>query len=66
MVEYGQTIGRGAAGGGGGGGGRTEVGADVAAAFSDVVDRVAALPPEILLVGVVLILGGLLVLRRAF
>jgi hypothetical protein len=67
MVEYEQTIGRGPAGGGsGGGGGSLDVAGELTAAFSDVVDRVAALPPEMLLVLGVILLGGLLFLRRAF
>jgi hypothetical protein len=67
MVEYGETIGRGPAGGtGSGGGGSVDVGGELTAALSDVVDRVAGLPPEVLLVLGVILLGGLLVLRRAF
>ena len=67
MAEYGQTIGGGPASGAGGGGGRSvDVTGELTAAFGDVVDRVASLPPEMLLVLAVAILGGLLVLRRAF
>ena len=67
MVEYGQTVGQGSgAGGSGGGGGSVDVGADIAAAASDAVARVAALPPQTLLVIAAVILAGLFILRRAF
>jgi hypothetical protein len=66
MAEYGQTIGQGPAGATGGGAGSMDVTGELSAALSDVVDRVASLPPEMLLVLGVILLGGLLVLRRAF
>jgi hypothetical protein len=61
MVEYGGVVRQ--TGGGtsnpmGGGG-------DLLDIVSDTVGRIAALPPEVLLViGAVIVLGGLLVLRR--
>jgi hypothetical protein len=74
MVEYGHGVGQvsGQAGGGGGGGGGlggggpVDLGASVSNFVSDSVDRIAALPPEMLLLLVVVIFAGLIVLRRAF
>jgi hypothetical protein len=75
MVEYGhgvgQVSGQGGAGGGTGGagfgsGGPTDLGASVSGFISDSVDRIAALPPEMLLLLVVLVFAGLIVLKRAF
>ena len=67
MLEYGQMVGQGSgAGGSGGGGGSIEVAADIAAAASDAVARVAALPPQTLFVIAAVILGGLFVFRPAF
>jgi len=67
MVEYGQTVGQGSgAGGSGGGGVSVDVGADIAAAASDAVARVAALPPQTLLVIAAVIVTGLVLLRKAF
>ena len=64
MVEYGNGIahGTGAAGGAGG--------ADAGAAFGqwigDTVNHIAALPPSTLLIGLVVIVVGFVILRRAF
>jgi hypothetical protein len=75
MVEYGHGVGQvsgqsggggGAGGGGFGSGGPTDLGASVTGFISESVDRVAALPPEMLLLLVVLVFAGLVVLRRAF
>jgi hypothetical protein len=70
MVEYGETVGEmtgttGSGGSGQSGGGSFDFGGDVVAAATDVVDRVATLPPEILLLAAVFIVGGILALRRA-
>ncbi len=67
MLEYGQGVGQ-ATGvaGGGGGGGTQDIGANAMAFVSNAVDTVSSLPPETLLLIVVLILLGLIVLRRAF
>jgi hypothetical protein len=64
MVEYGNTVGRGSGASGSGTGSPVDVGADVTSFVSNAVDRVAALPPEALLLLAVVILGGLLVLKR--
>ncbi len=68
MVEYGNAAGQvsGHAGGGVGGGGPTDVGAAAVNALADTFDKIAALPPEMLLIGTILILAGLFVLKRAF
>jgi hypothetical protein len=67
MVEYGNGVSQatGATGGGGGGGSTDLVGSAVHF-VSDAVDRVAALPPEVLIGAAVILLVGFLVLRRAF
>ena len=70
MVEYGQVgevAGQAGGGAGGlGGGGPSDVGAAAMDALTGTVDKIGALPPEMLLLGAILILAGLVVLRRAF
>jgi hypothetical protein len=68
MVEYGQGVGQGTGLGGTNPGtsGTQDLGAGVGAFISDTVDTVSALPPEMLVVIAVVILVGLIVLRRAF
>lgn len=70
MVEYGQGVGQGTGLGGGGGaqpgGGAGDVGGQAVDALSDVVQRVVALRPEVLVIAAIAILAGLVVLRRAF
>ena len=65
MGEYGQIVGQGSRAAGGRGGGSQDLGAQIADVISDLIDRIAALPPEVLVVGAAVILGGLLVFRRA-
>lgn len=60
MGEYGRVVSQGSATGGGLGGG-----GDVTDIVSDIVARVAAQPPEILLaILAIVIVGGWLILRR--
>jgi hypothetical protein len=71
MIEYGHGVGEvsGQAGGGGrglGGGAPDDVGAAAMDALTGTVDKIATLPPEMLLLGAILILAGLVVLRKAF
>jgi hypothetical protein len=67
VVEYGNGVGQATgAGGGGGGGGHTDVGAQIGRFINDSVDTIAALPPEMLLAGIVAIFLGLVILKRAF
>jgi hypothetical protein len=70
MVEYGHGVSEvsGGAGGGGGlgGGGPDDLGAAAVSGISNAVDKIAALPPEMLLLGAILVLVGLVVLKRAF
>ena len=67
MVEYGNGVGQATgAGGGGGGGGTTDVGAQIGRFINDSVDTIAALPPEMLIIGIVAIFLGLVILKRAF
>jgi hypothetical protein len=67
MVEYGNGIGQVAGrAGGNGGGGTADLGAGASAFVSDAMHQISTMPPEMLLLIVVLILAGLFVLRRAF
>ena len=76
MVEYGGGINNGPAGqvGGGnavsGGGSpaatQPDIFGSITNTFSDIVDQVAALPTEMLVLGIVAFFLGLIVLRRAF
>lgn len=79
MVEYGGGINNGPAGQvGGGGGGNAVAGGGTPAAqqpdvfssitngIGDLVDQVAALPIEVLVVGIVALFLGLVLLKRAF
>lgn len=59
MVEYGGTVRQGSgAGGGRGGTGSFDVGGDIIEWLSDMFDRVASLPPEVLVLLVVAIMVG--------
>ena len=51
---------------GGGGGGTRDLGADVSNAINSAVHTVSALPPETLVLIVVLVFVGLIILRKAF
>jgi hypothetical protein len=74
MVEYGNGIGNGAAGqvsgSGGGGGGASSVNADWGSAIgqgvNDAVNTIAAMPPWQLALLVIVIIAGLVILKRAF
>ena len=71
MVEYGNGVGQGPGGqvGGGGGGGagvNSDWGAAIGHAANDAVNTLVALPAWQLALIVVLVIGGLIVLRRAF
>lgn len=77
MVEYGGGIGNGPAGQVGGGGGASAGGGthavqtpdffgSVTHAVSDVVNQIAALPTEVLVVGIIAFFLGLIILKRAF
>jgi hypothetical protein len=69
MLEYGNGVGEvaGRAGGGAGASGpSTDMGANLGQFVTDSVNTVSAMPPAALLAGVVLILLGLILLRRAF
>lgn len=71
MVEYGQGVSQSTGQGGGGhgtqlGGGAGDLGGQAVDALNDVVQRVVALPPEVLVVATIAILAGLVILRRAF
>jgi hypothetical protein len=69
MVEYGHGVSEGAgqaAGSNGGGGGMVDAGASIGQFITDSADTLAAQPPGVLLLGLVVIVLGLLILRRAF
>jgi hypothetical protein len=77
VVEYGGGLDNGPAGQVGGGGNTVSGGGSQAAnqpdilasisnTFGDMVDQVAALPTEMLILGIVVFFLGLIVLKRAF
>ena len=64
MAEYGRIVGQGT-GVGGRSGSSGDVTSQIMAAVSDVVERIASQPPEILLgLAAVVIIGGWLLMRR--
>lgn len=68
MVEYGNGVGEvaGRAGGSTGGGASVDVGASVGQFMNDSVQTISSLPPAGLLALVVVVIVGLIMLRRAF
>jgi hypothetical protein len=67
MLEYGQGVGQATgAGGQATGGGSQDLGAGAAAFVSNTIHTVSALPPEQLVALVVVMLVGMVFLRRAF
>lgn len=69
MVEYGQGVSQGTQQGGGGQGtqlGGGDLGGQAMDAVADFASRIAALPIEVLVVGAIAIVAGLVILRRAF
>ena len=71
MAEYGNGVGQ-ATGAGGGGSGATGVGGNqdvidrLSGILRDGVDTIAALPPEMLIAGIIVAFLGLIILTRAF
>jgi len=68
MVEYGNGVGTatGVAGGGSHGGGSMDAGAAVGQFISDAVNNISALPPTTIFLGIVAIIVGFIILKRAF
>ena len=68
MFEYGQGVGEGAGrvSGGGDPGRSVDVGASIGNLVNDSVDTLSAMPPGVLVVGIIVIFVGLLLLKRAF
>ncbi len=69
MVEYGGTVsgvGGQAAGGSGGGGRSIDVGASASQFIANTIDTLSSLPPMGLLALVVVVVLGLLIVKRAF
>jgi hypothetical protein len=65
MVEYGNGVGE-VAGRSGGGGQPMDVGASLSQFVTDSANTISTMPPAALLLGVVVIIVGLMVLRRVF
>jgi hypothetical protein len=66
MVEYGNGVGQATGGSGGSNGaGTIDAGAAIGQMVTDAVDTVAALPPTTLLLGLVVVIVGLMLLKRA-
>jgi hypothetical protein len=63
MSEYGRIVGESSKVGGGGGGSH-DLASQVLATLSDAVDQVLAVPPEILLAVVAVIIVGWILLKR--
>jgi hypothetical protein len=69
MVEYGNGVGEVAGrtgGGAGAGGGSMDVGAAFGQFVANTTDTLATAPPEVLLVGLVVVVLGLIMFKRAF
>jgi len=69
MIEYGNGVGEvaGKAGGGSGGGGAPmDVGASLSQFVSDSAHTISTTPPGVLLLGLVVIVVGLMMLKRVF
>jgi hypothetical protein len=68
MVEYGNGVGEvaGRTGGGAAGGGSMDVGAAFGQLVTNATDTLSSMPPEVLLVGLVVIVLGLIMFKRAF
>jgi hypothetical protein len=69
MVEYGNGVGQvagKAAGGTGGGGQSVDVGASIGHFVSDSVQTLSTMPPAYLVIGFVIVVLGLMLLKRAF
>ena len=68
MLEYGNGVGQGAgqAGGGSSGGQSLDVGASMGQFVTDSVNTLSTMPPAALLAGFVVIVIGLVMLKRAF
>jgi hypothetical protein len=69
MLEYGNGVGEvagKAAGGSGGGGAPTDVGASLSQFVTDSAHTISTTPPGILLLALVVIVVGLMMLKRVF
>ena len=66
MAEYGNGVSQSTGGGGSGGGQAVDAGAAIGQMITDAVNTVTALPPTTLLLGFVVLVIGLVILKRAF
>jgi len=68
MLEYGNGVGEvaGKAGGGSGGGASMDIGASLSQLVTDSAHTIQTTPPGILLLGLVVIVVGLMMLKRVF
>jgi hypothetical protein len=65
MVEYGNGVGE-VAGRSGGGGQPVDVGASLSQFVTDSVNTISTMPPAALLLGFVIVVIGLMMVKRAF
>jgi hypothetical protein len=66
MLEYGNGVGEVAGRSGGGGGGSGDMGASIGQAVNDAAHTLSTMPPGTLLLVFVILVVGLMVLRRVF
>ena len=67
MIEYGNGVGQVAGGAGSGApGGSVDLGASVGQFVSDSIQTLSAMPPATILLGLVIVVLGVLALKRAF
>jgi len=66
MVEYGHGVGQATGAGGSHGGQATDAGAAIGQMINDAVQAVSTAPPEMLVLGLVVLILGLIILKRAF
>ncbi len=67
MFEYGNAVGEVAGGSGGGGAGHSvDVGTSIGRVAQDSAATISSLPPTTLLIGIVVIVLGLMLVKRAF
>lgn len=66
MAEYGNGVGQSTGVGGSQGGQTVDAGAAIGQMITDAVNTVSTLPPTTLLLGLVVLIVGFVILRRAF
>jgi hypothetical protein len=66
MAEYGNGVSQSTGGGGSQGGQTVDAGAAIGQMVTETVNTIAAMPPTTLLLGLVVLVIGFLILKRAF